>query len=90
MTAYRSATNSPLNNDRLRTRVSDRDLKTQGAHSHVLKKTAVSPNVDVTRASPHGSHGDQASLDELMGLVPHDLAILASARLTLIAIDHKI
>lgn len=38
----------------------------------------------------HGASGDQASLEELVGVLPHDLTVLASTRLTLIGVDNKI
>ena len=38
----------------------------------------------------HREAGDQAALDEQMRVMPHDLAVLAGARLGLVGVDHKI
>ena len=38
----------------------------------------------------HGASCDQASLEELVWVLPHDLTILASTRLTLIGVDNQV
>lgn len=43
-----------------------------------------------TSTGAHGPSGDQATLDELVGVLPHDLTILAGSGLTLIGIHHKV
>ena len=40
-----------------------------------------SPHVDVGSASAHGCAGDQAALHQLVGVVAHDLPVLAGAGL---------
>ena len=48
------------------------------------------PDVDVGRSSSHANSSNQASLHELVGVVSHDLSILACARLALIGVDHEV
>lgn len=38
----------------------------------------------------HGASSNQAALEELVRVLPHDLAILASTRLTLIGVDNQV
>ena len=38
----------------------------------------------------HGASGDQASLEELVGVLPHDLTVLAGSGLTLVSIDDEV
>jgi hypothetical protein len=38
----------------------------------------------------HGASSDQASLEELVWVLPHNLTILASTRLTLIGVDNQV
>ena len=47
-------------------------------------------NVDVGRMCAHRETGDQAALDQLVRIVPDDIAILAGARLALISVDHQV
>ena len=47
-------------------------------------------DIDVAMVHAHGAAGDQASLDQKMRIVPHDLAVLAGAGLRLVGIDHEI
>src|SRR5207342_3375622 len=47
-------------------------------------------HIDVTGARAHRETGDQATLDEKVRIVPHDLAILAGAGLGLVRIDDQI
>ncbi len=47
-------------------------------------------HVDVAGVRPHGVGGEQATLDEQMRIVPHDLAILAGAGLGLVGIDDEV
>ncbi len=47
-------------------------------------------NVDVAGVGAHGEAGDQATFDQQMRIVPHDLAVLAGAGLGLVGIDHEI
>src|SRR5512143_3074222 len=46
--------------------------------------------VDVTGIRTHGETGNQATLDQQMRIVPHDLAVLASAGLGLVGIHNEI
>src|SRR5262249_5498593 len=45
---------------------------------------------DVAIVHAHGAAGDQASLDQKMRIVPHDLAILAGARFGFVGIDDQV
>jgi hypothetical protein len=47
-------------------------------------------DVDVAGVRAHREAGDQAALDEKMRIVPHDLAILAGARLGLIGVHDQV
>lgn len=47
-------------------------------------------DVDVGGGRVHGSAGDEASLDELVWVLSHDLAVLASSRLALIGVDDEV
>ncbi len=47
-------------------------------------------HVDVAGVRAHREAREQASLDEQMRIVPHDLAVLAGAGLGLVGIDHEI
>mmetsp|Transcript_29325 Transcript_29325/g.50220 ORF Transcript_29325/g.50220 Transcript_29325/m.50220 type:complete len:387 (+) Transcript_29325:480-1640(+) len=47
-------------------------------------------NVNVRRRGAHRDAGDQAALDELVRVVPHDLPILARARLGLVGIHDEV
>lgn len=47
-------------------------------------------DVDVGGAGAHGAAGDQATLDEFVRVVAHDLAVLARARLALVGVDDQI
>ncbi len=47
-------------------------------------------NVNVRRFRFHGKARDEAALHQLVGVVSHDLAVLACARLALVRIDHQI
>ena len=47
-------------------------------------------HVDVAGMRAHGAAGDQATFDQEMRIVPHDLAVLAGAGLGLVSVDHEI
>jgi len=47
-------------------------------------------NVDVGGVGVHRAADDETALDELVGVLAHDLAVLAGARLTLIGIDDQV
>src|SRR5262249_994891 len=47
-------------------------------------------NIDVAGVRGHGASGDQTTFDEKVRIMPHDLAILASAGLGLVGIDPEI
>ena len=47
-------------------------------------------DVNVAGVRRHGGAGIEAALDEKMGIVPHDLAVLARAGLGFVGIDHEI
>lgn len=49
-----------------------------------------SPDVDVPGARPHAHPGNEAPLHQLVGLVAHDLTVLARPRLALVAVDHQV
>src|SRR5262249_17394021 len=48
------------------------------------------PDIDVAGVRCHRAAGDQAPFDKKVRIMPHDLAILASAGLGLVGIDHEI
>ena len=48
------------------------------------------PDVDVGGPSPHGCAGNEAPLHQLVGVMAHDLTVLAGAWLRLICVDHQI
>ena len=50
----------------------------------------LSPDVDVGGTGPHGLARHQAALHQFVGVVAHDLPVLAGARFTLISVDHQI
>ena len=50
----------------------------------------LSADVDVGGASTHGAAGDEAALDELVGVVAHDFAVLAGPRLAFIGVDDEV
>ena len=39
------------------------------------------PDIDVTSSCPHAHTSNEAALDELVRVMPHDLSVLAGARL---------
>ena len=43
-----------------------------------------------TSTSTHGPASNETALNELVWILPHDLAVLAGARLTLIGIHHEV
>ena len=47
-------------------------------------------NINVAMVRGHRGPGDQATLDEKMRIVPHDLAVLASAGLGFVGIDDEV
>eukprot|EP00227_Mantoniella_beaufortii_P011202 CAMPEP_0197590548 /NCGR_PEP_ID=MMETSP1326-20131121/11475_1 /TAXON_ID=1155430 /ORGANISM="Genus nov. species nov., Strain RCC2288" /LENGTH=441 /DNA_ID=CAMNT_0043155651 /DNA_START=195 /DNA_END=1517 /DNA_ORIENTATION=- len=47
-------------------------------------------DVDVARARAHGGARDQAPLDQLVRVVPHDFAVLARAGLGLVGVDDQV
>merc|ERR1711959_691903 len=47
-------------------------------------------NVNVAHVRVHGATGNEASLDELVRVVAHNLAVLASARLAFVRIDDQV
>ena len=47
-------------------------------------------HIDVGGMGAHGEGGQKAALDQMMGVVAQDLAVLAGARLGLVGIDHQI
>ena len=47
-------------------------------------------DVDVGGVRAHGDAGEQAALDQLVRLVPHDLPVLAGAGLALVGVDHQV
>lgn len=52
--------------------------------------SSFAPDVDVCGAGAHGHTRDQAALDQLVGVVAHDFAVLARPRLTLISVHHQV
>ena len=50
----------------------------------------LSSNVNVSRTGSHGSTGDEASFDELMRIVTHNLTIFARSWLAFVGIDNKV
>ena len=53
-------------------------------------KDELAAHIDVAGVGAHGEGGDQATLDQEMRIVPHDLAVLAGAGLRLVGIDDEI
>ena len=47
------------------------------------------PDVNVRRPGPHGKAGDQAPLDQLVGVLAHYLPVLARAGLGLVGVHHE-
>ena len=47
-------------------------------------------DIDVAGIGAHAEAGDQATLDQEMRIVPHDLAVLAGAGLGFVGVDHEI
>ena len=47
-------------------------------------------DVDVGGSGVHGAAGNEAALDQLVGVLAHNLAVLAGARLTLVGVDDQI
>jgi hypothetical protein len=47
-------------------------------------------NVDIGSAGVHGSAGDKAAFDELVGVLSHDFTILAGSGFTLISVDDEV
>ena len=50
----------------------------------------LSSDVDVCGGGVHSTPGDEAALDELVGVLAHDLTVLAGSGLSLIGIDNEI
>lgn len=50
----------------------------------------LSSDVDVSSTRSHGPPSNQAAFHKLVWIIPHDLSVLAGARLTLIRIYHEI
>ncbi len=47
-------------------------------------------HVDVSGVRPHGEGREQAALDQMVRIVPHDLAVLAGAGLRFVAVDDEV
>jgi hypothetical protein len=47
-------------------------------------------NVDIGSGRVHGSAGDEAALNKLVGVLAHNLAVLACSRLTLVSVHDEI
>src|SRR5688572_28605986 len=47
-------------------------------------------DVDIGRIGIHGTASHQTTLNKLVGVLAHDLAVLAGARLTLVGVDNQI
>lgn len=62
----------------------DRTLENGG---FVVELTA---DVDVGGVGVHRAADDETALDELVGVLAHDLAVLAGARFTLIGVDDEV
>ena len=73
-----------LANQTILVRLVDRVLE----HSGLMDELA--SDVDVRSGRVHRSASDEAALDELVGVLSHDLAVLAGAGLALIGIDDEI
>ena len=50
----------------------------------------LSTNVDVGGGSVHSTSSNEAALDELVGVLAHNLAVLAGSGLTLIGVDNEV
>ena len=47
-------------------------------------------DIDVANMSLHGEGGDEATFNELLRIIAHDLAVLAGAGLGFVGIDHEV
>lgn len=50
----------------------------------------LSSDVDVSSTRSHGPTSDQAAFHQLVWIIPHDLSVLAGARLSLICVYYQI
>ncbi len=50
----------------------------------------LAPHVDVASMRAHRERGDQATFQQRLRIVPHDIAVFARTRLRLIRVDHQI
>ncbi len=64
-------------------------LLDRGLHDLALTHVFAA-DVDVAGVGLHREAGDQAPLDEQVRVMPHDLAVLAGARLGLVGVDHQV
>ena len=55
-----------------------------------LLRHVLAADVDVAGMRPHGEGGQHAALDQEMRIVPHDLPVLAGARLRLVGVDDEV
>merc|ERR1712142_851844 len=61
------------------------------SHLHVGRLIIeLSADVDVGSSGPHGATSHQTTLHQLVGVVTHDLTVLARAWLSLVGIDHQV
>mmetsp|Transcript_35252 Transcript_35252/g.64064 ORF Transcript_35252/g.64064 Transcript_35252/m.64064 type:complete len:454 (-) Transcript_35252:330-1691(-) len=60
-----------------------------GLIQHNSLVEVLAANIDVGRPGPHSEPGDETALHQLVGVLAHDLAVLASARLGLIGVYHQ-
>jgi hypothetical protein len=61
-----------------------------GALERLALGDVLAADVDVAGMSVHREGGDQAPLDQEMRVMPHDLPVLAGARLRLVGVDHEV
>jgi hypothetical protein len=61
-----------------------------GALERLALGNVFTADVDVGRVGSHREGRDEASFDQEMRIVPHDLPVLAGARLGLVGIHHEV
>jgi len=62
-----------------------------GVLSSSLRSSSIltSPNIDVCGPGAHGIACDEATLDQLVGILAHNFAVLARSRLRLVCVNYK-
>ena len=56
----------------------------------IALRDILAADIDVAGMRTHREGGDQAAFDEKMGIIAHDLAVLAGAGLRLVRVDDEV